>query len=58
MKPGHPTSVPAEATGGRRTPQRLDTQLLFAGLREVILVHHGAEYRSQITRQQKLILTK
>lgn len=31
---------------------------LFAGARELIIVHAGAEYRLRITGSDKLILTK
>jgi hemin uptake protein HemP len=31
---------------------------LFQGRREIIIVHHGQEYRLRITRADKLILTK
>lgn len=37
---------------------KLDSEMLFAGKREVIIVHRGEEYRLRITRQEKLILTK
>lgn len=39
-------------------PARFDGEHLFAGRREVIIVHRGEEYRLRITRQEKLILTK
>jgi hemin uptake protein HemP len=31
---------------------------LFHGLREIVIVHHGQEYRLRITKADKLILTK
>lgn len=37
---------------------RIDSQSLFAGKQEVLIVHQGEEYRLRITKQQKLILTK
>jgi hemin uptake protein HemP len=39
-------------------PGKLDSAQLFAGHRELIIVHRGEEYRLRITRQEKLILTK
>jgi hemin uptake protein HemP len=36
----------------------LSSQALFAGQREVLILHHGEAYRLRITRQDKLILTK
>lgn len=35
-----------------------DVSELLGGDREVILVHHGAEYRLRVTAKGKLILTK
>lgn len=35
-----------------------DTQTLFAGRREIVIRHAGADYRMKITRQGKLILNK
>jgi hemin uptake protein HemP len=31
---------------------------LFHGRREIVIVHHGQEYRLRITKADKLILTK
>ncbi len=39
-------------------PARLDSAQLFAGQREVVILHQGEAYRLRITRQDKLILTK
>lgn len=36
----------------------LDGAQLFAGGRELVIRHDGADYRLRITRQNKLILTK
>jgi hemin uptake protein HemP len=46
-------SLPAEAT----LPE-YDTQTLFAGRREIVIHHAGADYRMKITKQGKLILNK
>ena len=35
-----------------------DTQTLFAGKREIVIRHGGADYRMKITKQGKLILNK
>jgi len=35
-----------------------DTQTLFAGRREIVIRHAGADYRMKITKQGKLILNK
>ena len=37
---------------------RLASAELFRGRREVVIVHHGQEYRLFITKADKLILTK
>ena len=44
----------AEPTPGRPVP----SAAIFQGRREIIIVHHGQEYRLRITRADKLILTK
>jgi hemin uptake protein HemP len=46
-------SLPAEAV----LPE-YDTQELFAGRREIVIRHAGADYRMKITKQGKLILNK
>lgn len=42
----------------RTVQQRLDSEQLFRGGREVQIEHRGEIYRLQLTRQGKLILTK
>ena len=37
---------------------RLDSRDLFAGTREITIVHGGEIYRLRLTAQNKLILTK
>lgn len=49
-------SLPALARAP--APARIEGGQLFAGQREVLIVHKGEEYRLRITRQDKLILTK
>ncbi|HMM72898.1 MAG TPA: hemin uptake protein HemP [Rhodocyclaceae bacterium] len=46
-----PISLPAAST------ERSSTEIL-QGRREIIIVHQGARYRLQLTRNGKLILTK
>ena len=53
-----PVPVPLSARSPERGPQKIDVANLFAGKREVVIVHRGEEYRLRITRQEKLILTK
>ena len=38
--------------------RQVPSSALFQGRREIIIVHHGQEYRLRITRADKLILTK
>ena len=37
---------------------RLSSTEVFRGRREVVIIHHGQEYRLHITKADKLILTK
>jgi hemin uptake protein HemP len=39
-------------------PRRLSSVTLFGGDREVVILHNGQEYRLQVTKADKLILTK
>jgi len=36
----------------------VDSESLFRGSNEIVIRHHGADYRMKITRQGKLILNK
>lgn len=54
--PPMPAAHPEPASGTALA--KLDSASLFAGKRELIIVHLGEEYRLRITRQEKLILTK
>ncbi len=38
--------------------RRVESAALFERRREVVIVHHGQEYRLRITKSDKLILTK
>ena len=38
--------------------RRVESAALFERGREVVIVHHGQEYRLRITKSGKLILTK
>jgi len=49
-----PPSEPRAADIERQVP----SAALFQGQREIVIVHHGQEYRLRITRADKLILTK
>jgi hemin uptake protein HemP len=46
-----------EGSSGAATARIASTDL-FHGRREVVIVHHGTEYRLHITKADKLILTK
>jgi hemin uptake protein HemP len=52
---------PGAAEAPRPGPPALpeyDTGTLFAGKREIVIRHAGADYRMKITKQGKLILNK
>jgi hemin uptake protein HemP len=50
-QPVRPRPMAAPAT-------RLKSQDLFKGGHEIVIEHHGAEYRLRLTRNDKLILNK
>jgi len=52
---GETSSGPA---GGSLPVRRVESTTLFDRGREVVIVHHGQEYRLRITKSDKLILTK
>ena len=47
-----------EPAAGPRPPRRVESVTLFQLDRELVIVHHGQEYRLRITKSGKLILTK
>ena len=47
---------PAAGSGSKAA--RIASTELFHGRREIVIVHHGTEYRLHITKADKLILTK
>lgn len=54
-------NLPAPQEGAlRETPgrRRLDSAEILKGGRQVLILHEGQEYRLQVTRNGKLILTK
>lgn len=53
-----PSPRPAESAPGLSHVRRLESTTLFERGREVVIVHHGQEYRLRITKSDKLILTK
>lgn len=55
--PNHPPPVPSRTA---TTPQRLrlKSEELFRHGNEIVIDHHGAEYRLRLTRNDKLILNK
>jgi len=50
--------LPSREAPGPKMKPRVQAAALFAGAREVIIEHGPEEYRLQITRHGKLILTK
>ena len=52
-------AAPARLEPGGAPPRpRVASAELFRGRREIVIVHHGREYRLFITKADKLILTK
>ena len=49
---------PGPEQGHEVSPARIASSELFHGRREIVIVHHGIEYRLHITKADKLILTK
>ena len=47
-----------DAAAAARPPRRVESGMLFQRDRELVIVHHGQEYRLRITKSGKLILTK
>jgi hemin uptake protein HemP len=43
---------------GAAEQRQIPSASLFHGRREIVIVHHGQEYRLRITKADKLILTK
>lgn len=56
MQKATPPMPPASSDAGGINV-RLKTEDLFAGSREIALMHNGREYRLRITQQGKLLLT-
>lgn len=52
------TQAPEPATPIGKAAPRIDSRRLFAGGREVVITHDGADYRLRLTASGKLILTK
>jgi hemin uptake protein HemP len=50
--------APEPATPAGKVAPRIDSRRLFAGGREVVITHDGADYRLRLTASGKLILTK
>ena len=56
MEQGADIAAVEQAAGN--TSVRIESSEVFRGQREVVIVHHGTEYRLHITKANKLILTK
>lgn len=50
--------APIERGSPASGPREVSSEALFAGAREVLIVHRGERYRLIRTRQDKLILNK
>jgi hemin uptake protein HemP len=57
-KPEDARRIPArERVHDSAAPRRVDSRALFAGGRELVIVHDGRNYHLRITQNGKLILT-
>jgi hemin uptake protein HemP len=54
--PTEPSPRPSDESSARA--KRLDSRVLFAGGKELVIFHYGETYCLRETRQRKLILTK
>ena len=56
----HPASIRPPVEPGMRTfpSGAIPTEFLFQGAQEILISHHGEQYRLRITKNGKLILTK
>jgi hemin uptake protein HemP len=52
------TPLTAKTTASARRKPRIESQRLFQGNSEIVIVHHEEEYSLRITKNGKLILTK
>jgi hemin uptake protein HemP len=53
--PPAPSNGPASTAAARKP--RIESQRLFQGNSEIVIVHHDEEYSLRITKNGKLILT-
>lgn len=53
-----PADVPQVEEAANHSMVRIVSSEVFRGRREVVIVHHGTEYRLHITKSDKLLLTK
>ncbi len=53
-----PDSAPAEARPGLGAPAPVPSGALMGGARKLLIEHAGEIYTLQITRQNRLLLTK
>lgn len=56
LAPQAPAGATTSPAVGRKP--RIESQRLFQGNSEIVIVHHHEEYSLRITRNGKLILTK
>lgn len=54
----HHTVVAGDNKDAKPFSGTVSAELLFRGAKEIVIRHHGDDYRLRITRNDKLILTK
>ena len=55
--PARPATAPEPAAPAPGGPRRLRSEELLKGGVEILIEHHGREYRLRVTQNGKLILT-
>ena len=55
--PDGPAAVPERLEPAASAPRRVRSEDLLKGAVEILIEHHGREYRLRVTQNGKLILT-
>jgi hemin uptake protein HemP len=56
-RPPVPASSPEAPAAASPSPRRIRSEQLLDGRHELLIEHHGREYRLRVTQNGKLILT-
>ena len=55
--PDRPAAAPERSEPAASAPRRVRSEDLLKGAVEILIEHHGREYRLRVTQNGKLILT-